>query len=147
MDQLFYAVTGHGAFLIHKDRKKRIFVSDKSSLSMFTFGFSASIDFIESNKSDDLVKTIRDKGSFQHFRRRMFESTAYELCCVANGSFDAYFNSFFKIWDIAAGEVIAKEAGGNISYFQDKNSGESHLLASNGIIHSPLTKIIEDNFI
>lgn len=142
-NRMYYASKDHGAYLKLPRKKPCILkVSGQESLKMFTFSFATGIDFNSPNKYDNVVNEIRESGLFNHFRRRMLESTAYELCCVAEGRFDAHFNNYAEPWDIAAGEVIVREAKGMFTYFEEKERGHQIILASNGVIHEPLVKIV-----
>lgn len=122
LDELYFAQKGKGAFLRKNNENFKLKVSDYDSTDMFTFSFATGIDFHEAEKNDQIVSLIRLSNLFKNFRRRMYESTAYELCCVAKGEFDAHFNNFAQDWDIAAGECIIKEAGGIFTYLKQKNN-------------------------
>ncbi len=132
---LYYAAKDKGAFVEEKGIKRHLQVSEKESLDMFTMSFAVGIDFANPEKYDRVVAAIRKTQGIRHFRRRMLESTALELCYVASGKTDAHFNNFAKPWDIAAGVVIVREAGGKITMLEDEI-----LLASNGVIHNELIK-------
>lgn len=134
--RLYYAAEGQGAFVEEEGKKRPIHVSGPESLNMFTMSFGAGIDFNQPEKADCIVARIRKSGLFKNFRRRMLESTALELCFVAEGKFDAHFNNFARPWDIAAGMVIVQEAGGKVSKL-----GDEALLASNGVIHEGLVAL------
>lgn len=138
LDELYYASKGKGAYLEHDGEVKRIQVSGPDSIKMFTFSRAVTVDLFEPEKFDKVWASIRKAGLFKTMRARMFEGTAYELCCVADGRFDAHFNNHAQPWDIAAGEVIVKEAGGKFTYI-----GEEIILASNGVIHDGLVSTIE----
>jgi len=90
----------------------------------------------------------------EHFGRFMFRSqairrdgsAALDLCCVAAGRFDGFYEIRLFPWDTAAGALIVQEAGGCVSDFQgrpfDPFGGE--ILASNGLIHEEMMRILED---
>ncbi len=74
---------------------------------------------------------------------RRFGSAALDLCFVAAGRLDAYFEAELKPWDMAAGWLIVLEAGGQISDFSGANMAFGKpLLASNGCIHSEMVTLI-----
>lgn len=143
-DKMYFASSGYGAFQEQDGDIIPIHVSDEISRKMCTFSFAAGIDFNNPEISDQIVSGIRRSELFRNFRRRMLESTAYELCCVAYGSFDAHFNNFAQPWDIAAGEIIVKEAGGQFSYLLQENQKVQIILASNGVFHCELEDIIKN---
>ena len=68
-----------------------------------------------------------------------------ELCYVAAGRVDAFFVlNFNSPWDVAAGSLIVKEAGGKATNLagKDWNIEDRNILASNGIIHEELLRIL-----
>lgn len=78
---------------------------------------------------------------------RRFGAASLDICYVAAGRFDAFWERHLKIWDIAAGAIILKEAGGFIS---EIDSDKADYLETGGIIcaneafFNPLKKIIRD---
>lgn len=75
---------------------------------------------------------------------RIDGSAALDLCAVAAGRADAYWEHGLKPWDVAAGALILQEAGGRAS---DDSGGNGHvyggrLLASNGALHEELRQLI-----
>ena len=75
---------------------------------------------------------------------RIQGSAAAEICYVAAGRFEARLEAFLGPWDIAAGSIILKNAGGMITDFAgtgDFYSGRE-VLASNGAMHEELLHII-----
>lgn len=75
---------------------------------------------------------------------RRLGSAALDLCYVAAGRLDAYFERGIHAWDIAAGIVILEEAGGRVSDYSghepDLEGGE--IVASNGPLHEPLVEVL-----
>jgi myo-inositol-1(or 4)-monophosphatase len=70
-------------------------------------------------------------------------STALDLCYVASGRLDGYYERGIWAWDIAAGSLILEEAGGKVT---DYRGGELDLegreiVASNGALHPAMTKL------
>lgn len=75
---------------------------------------------------------------------RIDGSAALDLCAVAAGRADAYWEYGLKPWDVAAGALILEEAGGRVS---DDSGGDGHvyggrLLASNGPLHEELRQLV-----
>ncbi len=110
MDECFSAVKGQGAFL----NGQPIHVSDAQTLvtSLLTTGFPYSMQVIEGN----LV-------NFAHFSRltqgvRRLGSAALDLCYVASGRVDGYWEISLQSYDMAAGALIVSEAGGIITNLQ-----------------------------
>ena len=69
---------------------------------------------------------------------------ALDLCDVACGRLEAYFERGIQAWDIAAGGLIVREAGGHISAFSGQPFAlfGREILASNGLIHAELTPLL-----
>lgn len=71
-------------------------------------------------------------------------AAALDLCMVASGVFDGYWEKGLKPWDMAAGILMVSEAGGKVSQFSGApvQVSKSDVVASNGLIHSDLVKEI-----
>ena len=80
---------------------------------------------------------------------RKFGSAALDLAYVACGRFDGYWQRELNYWDIAAGIIILKEAGGFIDFFEeDVNSPlKKNILATNSNIHDELSELINKKHI
>jgi myo-inositol-1(or 4)-monophosphatase len=113
-DEFFYAVKGEGAFL----NDFRINVSDRTDLEqcVLATGFSYS-------RSVDMSNNLQIFAYFAPKVRglRRMGSASYDMCNVARGALDGYWEMNLRIWDVAAGDIIIKEAGGGIRYFEQKD--------------------------
>jgi len=87
-------------------------------------------------------------GTFlEHARAvRRLGSAALDLCYVAAGRFDGYWEHHLKHWDVAAGVLIVREAGGTVTGMDGTplDMSAPHLVASNGRIHEGMLSIIRD---
>lgn len=99
--------------------------------------------------------TVREKpghliAGFAEFLRvsqavRRLGSAALDLCYVAAGRFDGFYEEALKSWDVAAGALIVEEAGGRVS----GSAGESftphagHIVASNGHLHAVMLSTLD----
>jgi myo-inositol-1(or 4)-monophosphatase len=74
-------------------------------------------------------------------------SAALDLCLVADGTYDGYWEKKLKAWDLAAGAAIVLGAGGRISSFDggDADVTSGHLIATNGMIHEELVRTLAQN--
>jgi len=131
--ELFVAERGKGATL----NGKRIKVSSVNKLggAFLATGFSYGITRKDRNIAHFkklLVKTlaIRRAGS-----------AALDLCYVACGRFDGYWEMSLHPWDIAAGTLIVKEAKGTVTKFDGKpcSNYDRSILATNSLIHKEMT--------
>jgi myo-inositol-1(or 4)-monophosphatase len=134
---LFSAEAGKGAFL----NNERIKVSSTAMLdrAMLCTGFP--YDVRES--ADDILNFLEGfLKTAQAIRRD--GSAALDLCYVAMGRFDGFWEMRLKPWDIAAGALIVQEAGGSATGFDgellDLKRGD--VLASNLLIHDEMINVI-----
>lgn len=128
LNELFYAVKGEGAFL----NGKPISTSDNSILAraVVTTGFPVDKDRTGDNNLDNVSRVL------PHVRgMRRLGSAALDLCYVAAGFLDGYWELNLHPWDVCAGLLILTEAGGKFKYFRD-NRNISILAASPGIYPS-----------
>lgn len=139
--ECFSAIRGRGAYM----NEHKITVSPVTSLSnaMMATGFpyASSYDF------KPLVDTLQ--YWFQHARGiRRFGAAALDLCFVAAGRIDAYYESKLHIWDIAAGVIIVQEAGGIVSdYFGGDTYKEgTQIVATNANLHDKVISVLSENF-
>lgn len=136
----FYAVEGGKAFL----NEEQIAVSPVDSLeeSLIATGFPFR-EFKNVDKYLDLQKEFMYRT---HGVRRM-GSAAIDMAYVACGRFEGFFESNLKPWDIAAGIVIIKQAGGIIS---DYTGGNNYLFGGDivaaGQVHSEMLKLVQEKW-
>ena len=128
-DELFAAEQGSGAYL----NQQRIEVSKTANLAecLAATGFPSHKRHKNPNIFFYHQITLRTHGV------RRAGSAALDLCCVACGRFDAFWEFNLNPWDTAAGVLLVEEAGGQVSDFRGGpfqiNSRET--LASNGLVH------------
>ena len=77
---------------------------------------------------------------------RRLGSAAIDLCWVAAGRFDGFYEHSLQAWDTAAGFLIVEEAGGKVTDMMgDKYSPyQNKLVATNGLIHDELLEIVNN---
>lgn len=135
-DELFRARIGGGAFV--NDRP--IHVSDTNELiaSLLASGFSYNIE--ERALSYALWMDINNQA--QGLRRA--GAAALDICYVAAGRLDGYFERPVNAWDIGAGAIIVLEAGGRLSSLEGEAFGlyDRTITATNGRIHDQLVDAI-----
>ena len=131
-DELFYAWKNSPAFLNHKEIK----VSTTSEIQNTLIGIG--FPYYDFDRVDDYIAVM--KVLMQKTRGlRRFGSAAVDLCYVACGRFDAFFEHALHAWDVAAGAFIIQQAGGKITDF---NKGENWL--SGGEIIAASTNFFEE---
>ena len=71
-------------------------------------------------------------------------SAAYDLCCVAAGTVDGYYEENLSLWDIAAGALIAREAGAQVEYSPSGSRTNIAVVASSPDIFESLRSFVDD---
>lgn len=136
-EELFSAVKGEGALLGGKTI--RVSSVDDLDRSLVATGFPYDLRESEVNNIDHFnnfllrVQAIRRCGS-----------AALDLCYVACGRFDGFWELKLHPWDVAAGALIVQEAGGRISDFRNQEISifGSEILATNGLIHEQMVGVL-----
>ena len=136
-DEMFSAETGKGSYLNGDPIKPSN--TDELSNSLLGTGF---LHEDESLVEKNLVHFSNFIWNAQGVRRD--GSAALDLCYVANGRFDGFWELGLHVWDMAAGAFIVKEAGGLVTNI---NGGEftpykGEIVASNGLIHSQMVELL-----
>lgn len=135
--ELFSAGRGEGAFL----NDQPIHVSQVSELnkSLLTTGFA----YDRRERADYYLKFFKAFMMRCHGVRRV-GAAALDMCAVACGRIEGYWEENLKPWDTAAGWLIVEEAGGRVSDLTGGNFAieRKELLATNGFIHEEMTTIM-----
>jgi myo-inositol-1(or 4)-monophosphatase len=137
--ELFTAMRGGGAFL----NGAPLHVSSAATLldALLVTGFSYDVH----TQGADLVELF---GAFlaraQAVRR--LGSAALDLCYVAAGRFEGFWEQHLKPWDVAAGALIVAEAGGLVTGMDGTafDPASAHLVASNGHVHELMLTVIRE---
>jgi myo-inositol-1(or 4)-monophosphatase len=139
MNEFFLAERGQGATL----NGKAIRVSEKREVvhSCMVTGFPYTYLDMPNGPLDVFERFIR-KG----IPVRRLGSAAIDLCWVAAGRFDAFYEHKLQAWDSAAGFLMVEEAGGKVTDFTGAQYSpyQPHLVASNGKIHNELLAVINN---
>jgi myo-inositol-1(or 4)-monophosphatase len=136
----FYtAVSGAGAF--KNDQPLRVSEVQAVHQALLCTGFPYDIGMSERNNLKEFTRVIRHA---QGVRRD--GSAALDLCRVAEGCFDGFWELKLKPWDVAAGALIALEAGGQVTSFEGKpfDPFADTILCTNGLIHEDLRFLLNN---
>jgi len=138
-DELYSAALGHGA----TRNDKPIRVSDQRALaqSMLCSGFPYnSFKNPDNNIREWKAFTVQSRGL------RRFGSIALELSYVASGRLEGLWEQSVNAWDVMAGIIIVREAGGRVTDYSNQVSKTVHdgkqVLASNGHIHQQMVDVL-----
>lgn len=138
LDELFTAEKDKGSYV----NKKRIKVSKTNELtrSLLATGFPYDV---RTSSQNNLTHFANFAVKAQAIRRA--GSAALDMCYVACGRFDGFWELKLKPWDTAAAMLIIKEAGGMVTDFKggpfSLYSGET--LANNGLIHEEMVRVLQ----
>lgn len=136
-EEVFTAQKGKGAYL----NKKRIVVSKTKMLSdaLLATGFAYDVrENPENNLNFFSNFTLRAQGV------RRAGSAALDLCYVASGRFDGFWEMKLKPWDMAAGDLMVRESGGKVTDFKGGSFSINlkEILATNGRIHGEMVNVL-----
>lgn len=141
MDEMFWASLGQGAWL----NGQRIAVSTQRRLdaSLLATGFPY---WVKDHPQSPLSNLGRMLPLCRDIRRA--GAAAIDLAYVACGRFDAYFEEGIQTWDVAAGVLLVREAGGTVTDYDGEPvpMPTAHILASNGQIHGPMHALLQGSY-
>ena len=115
-DEMFYAEKNNGAFF----NNRRIRVSKKKDVESCLFASGG-------KGSSNIELTTRKSGS-----------AALDMAYVAAGRYDGYFQNKLNLWDVAAGIVIVKEAGGIVNTLDLSKNDNINIKASSSVINEKM---------
>lgn len=137
-EELFWANKDSRAYL----NGKEIYVSDQSLLdqSFIELGFPYKAENYRSFALGLIQDLYGHVGGL-----RLMGAAAAEICYIAAGRFEARVEAFIGPWDIAAGYIILKQAGGKMTGFDGNPDclGAKEVFASNGKVHEDLLKVLQ----
>ena len=137
MNEMFCAEKGNGAFL----NNSRIRVSNKKLIqnALLVTGGPKAASKIKDKIFEEYANISKKVSNV-----RKLGSAALDMSYVACGRFDGYWQRELNYWDIAAGIIIVKEAGGFVDYFEeDQNLPlKKNILATNSNLYEKLKEFI-----
>jgi myo-inositol-1(or 4)-monophosphatase len=137
-NELFWAEKGAGAWL--NDRRLRVSGRQRLDEALLATGMG----FKGRDKGPDLLGQIAAASS-QTAGVRRFGSAALDLAWVAAGRIDGFWERNLGPWDVAAGIVLVREAGGYVTEIEGPGRPESggSILAANDLLHRPLMRLLK----
>ena len=135
--ELFTAEKGEGAWL--NGDPLRVSATDRLIDSLLVTGFPYDVRL----RQEELIAIFAAFLTEARAVRRL-GSAAVDLCYVAAGRFDGFWEQHLKPWDVAAGSLIVTEAGGRMSRMDGTafSVEAGSLLASNGCLHGGMVRLI-----
>lgn len=138
-NELFHAVQNYGAFL----NNRPIYVSkiDRLNQSLLATGFP----YNRREIMELLMKRLAHVLHHVHDIRRG-GSAALDICYVAAGRLEGYFEQGLQPWDVAAALVILQEAGGKSSLFDGSSMDVfvPQIIATNSLVHQELVQLLQE---
>ena len=138
-DEMYVAEKGQGAYL--NDKRLRVAARKKLNESVLATG----IPWL--GRGDHVEFLAEIAAAMRHSAGvRRFGTASLDLAYVAAGRFDAYWERGLSPWDVAAGTLLVREAGGVVS---DLDGGTrsltcGHILAANEPLHPQVLKLLQD---
>lgn len=137
-DELFWAERGKGAFM--NDRRLRVSPTRQLTESVLATG----IPFAGRKGGPEFMQDIaRVMPAVAGIRR--FGAAALDLAYVAAGRYEGFFERYLSYWDIAAGILLVREAGGIVTDIQGGGRvvETGHILAANDMIHPQMVRLLK----
>ncbi|MEK7663636.1 MAG: inositol monophosphatase family protein, partial [Actinomycetota bacterium] len=137
-DELYFASLGGGAFLTKAGKTSPLAVNQETLLAhtLLATGFAYSSE-LRAEQADVLTRIL---PAVRDIRRA--GAASLDLCAVAAGQLDAYYERDTKPWDYAAGSLVLREAGGVVGGLDGAPEGRDMLLAANPHLFSQIEKLL-----
>ena len=121
-DEMFFAEKNKGAFL----NNHRLRVSSKSSM-------------------DDCLFSSNHEGvKYSNLNMRYTGCASLDLAYVSSGRLDGFFHNKINLWDVAAGALLVKEAGGIVNNIKDYKNDNIDIRAASSVIYDEMIKNLKD---
>jgi myo-inositol-1(or 4)-monophosphatase len=134
LDEVFAAALGHGATCNGAPISPTTLTDVGLALVATGFGYAADTRRVQADAVAGLIGSVRDI--------RRLGSAAIDLCFVAAGRLDVYYERHVNAWDIAAGELIAREAGAITSDFAGGAPRPGEVLAAAPGVHGAFLRLL-----
>ncbi|MEM9751705.1 MAG: inositol monophosphatase family protein [Pseudomonadota bacterium] len=138
-DELYWGEKGQGAFM----NERRLRVSGRSDLSESIF--ATGIPFLGRGEHDQFLGELRRIMAHTAGVRR-WGAAALDLAFVAAGRYDGFWERGLAPWDVAAGMVLVREAGGVVETIEGGRKAhlDGSIAASNGAVHTAFAGLVKD---
>ena len=137
LDEMFSASAGGGATLNGRPIGASVATDLTLALVGTGFGYQPQVRREQAERLVDLIAQVRDV--------RRLGSAAVDLCMVACGRLDVYYELYLNSWDAAAGELIAREAGAITSDFSGGRARPEEMLAAAPGVHRAFLNLLQSS--
>ena len=138
VDELYWAERGQGPFL--NGNPLRVSQTAVLDDALLTTGFPSDLSRAPDTNIAHFLALMPKSQAI-----RRLGSASLDLCYVASGRLDGFWQPTMLTWDVAPGAIIVEEAGGRISDFAGQaTSYEGNIAASNGKIHEALVAVLQE---
>jgi myo-inositol-1(or 4)-monophosphatase len=136
-DAMYTSEKGSGAFC--NGRRLHVSTNDDIEKSVLVTGFPYNVHDNPDFAYERFEAFLKTAGAI-----RRLGSAAIDMCYVAEGVFDGFWEVSLNAWDMAAGKLLIEEAGGIVTDFSGKpmNVFQKQILASNGKVHAKMTEVL-----
>ena len=136
-NEMFCAEKGNGAYL--NNTRIRVSKQKKISDALVVTGGPKGESKIKDKIFSEYINVSKNVANV-----RKFGSAALDIAYVACGRFDGYWQRELNYWDIAAGIILVKEAGGFVDFFEEEKNLplKKNILVTNSLIHEELRGLI-----
>jgi myo-inositol-1(or 4)-monophosphatase len=137
LNNTYWARKNHGAFM--DGQRLQVSRTGNPAHCLAATGFNAEKEAILNEQLGIFSNIVRKVRGV-----RRAGSAAFDLCMVASGAFDIFWEQDLSPWDVAAGQLLVDEAGGRITSYEGGtyNPWLKNILATNGHVHDDIVKII-----
>ena len=138
-DEMFSAQSGHGATL----NQRPIHVSTQANLEQAIISTGFPYD-IRTNPRNNFAQFVQFQLRTQAVRH--LASAALDCAWTALGRLDGYWEFGVQPWDIGAGVLLVREAGGRVTSIEGDNNflSQTSILVSNGLIHEQMSRVLRE---
>ncbi|MEO8527694.1 MAG: inositol monophosphatase family protein [Pseudolysinimonas sp.] len=134
--EVFTAEAGHGAFAGTRQLKVADAVPLEQALVATGFAYAAATRAFQGDVVARLLPQVRDI--------RRLGTASLDLCFVADGRYNAYFERTLSPWDHAAGALIAREAGARVTGMRGAAPSRDFILAAHPDVAEKLEKLLDE---
>jgi myo-inositol-1(or 4)-monophosphatase len=137
VDELYSAERGHGAFM--NGRRLQVSTTPILDDALLTTGFPSDLSRAPDTNIGHFLALMPKTRAI-----RRLGSASLDLCNVAAGRLDGFWQATLPVWDVAPGAILVEEAGGRVTDFAG-HAGlyEGNIVATNGQVHTALVEVLQ----